>query len=497
MPDFAPASNEPKEISVIWLFCKFHIVIFRNHKIRPYIGMNFKTLDLTILIAIFVMMAGCGATRNLVQPRLDMPRSFNGLPTVDSLSIADLEWWEFYTDPTLKKILEIALENNRDLLKAAARIEEMRQLYGAKKAELLPQIGLDAGYSYETNKYDGGPTTRDPEHDLKFPISWEINLWGSMFHARNAGKARYMATEEDYRAMRMELIAEVASTYIRLLSLENELTIVRHTLATRDEALHQAKIRFEGGLTSETVYQQAKVEYSSTAAKVPDLELRVAEMRNALSVLMGEYPSGILEGYGFAFDRNLETNLPAGIPSELLKRRPDLRASEQRLRAAMEDVGMTYADRFPTLKIGFTSGFENDGLRDFFKSPFTYTAAALAGPIFDFGRKKRKYQASIAVYDQARLEYEKAVMQAFTEVNTAITAYSKYLENKRLMNELCDAAAKYVRLAELQYRGGTLNYIDVLDAQRQYFSARTSVNSALRDEYLALINLYKVLGGGT
>ncbi|MCM1490731.1 MAG: TolC family protein [Muribaculum sp.] len=449
-----------------------------------------------VLLTVCISLVGCSGTKNLVQPRLDMPESFTNLPAVDSLSIADLEWWEFYTDPTLKKILEIALENNRDLLKAAAKIEEMRQLYGVKKADMLPRIGLNVEYSYETNKYDGGPVTKDPEHDLKFPISWEINLWGSMFHARNAGKARYVASEEDYRAMRMELIAEVASTYIQLLSLENELTIVRHTLATRDEALNQAKIRFEGGLTSETVYQQAKVEYSSTAARVPDLERRITAMRNALTLLMGEYPSDILDGYGFRFDRQLEMDLPTGIPSELLKRRPDLRASEQRLKAALEDVGMTYADRFPSLRIGFTPGFENDGLKDFFKSPFTYTLASLTGPIFDFGSKKRKYQAAIAVYEQARFEYEQAVIQAFTEVNTAVTAYSKYIENKRLMNDLCEAAAKYVRLAELQYRGGTLNYIDVLDAQRQYFSARTSVNSALRDEYLALINLYKVLGGG-
>lgn len=456
--------------------------------------MNYKIFY--ICFAILGVMTGCNGTKGLVQPRIDMPESFTKMPATDSLSIADLDWWEFYTDPTLKKILERALENNRDLLKAAARIEEMRQLYGVKKSDLLPQIGLDLGYNYETNKYNGGPVDKDPEHDLKFPISWEVNLWGSMFHARNAGKARYVASEEDYRAMRMELIAEVASTYIQLLSLENELTIVRHTLTTREEALHQAKIRFEGGLTSETVYQQAKVEYSSTAARVPDLELSITEKRNALTMLMGEYPHDIIEDYRFKFDRSLETQLPTGIPSELLKRRPDLRASEQRLKAAMEDVGMTYADRFPTLKIGFTPGFENDGLKDFFKSPFTYTVAAITGPIFDFGRKKRKYQASIAVYEQARLEYEKAVIQAFTEVNTAVTAYSKYLENKRLMNELCEAAAKYVRLAELQYRGGTLNYIDVLDAQRQYFSARTSVNSATRDEYLALINLYKVLGGG-
>lgn len=425
-----------------------------------------------------------------------MPDTFMPAVEPDSLSIADIAWWEFFTDPTLTRIMKIALENNRDLLKAAAKIEQMRELYGIQKAEIFPEIGLNVQYSHETNNYNGTGTTNDPEHDLKLPISWEINLWGSMFHARNAGKARYIASEEDYRAMRMELIAEVATVYIRLLSLENELAIVKRTLHTRQESLNQARIRFEGGLTSETVYQQAKVEYSTAASLIPDLELRLTSTRNALTLLMGEYPHEILGERTFRFNPDLEQRLPLGIPSDLLKRRPDLRAAEQRLKAAMSDVGMTYADRFPSLKIGFTPGFENDALTNFFKSPFTYVVGSIAGSVFDFGRKKRKYKASIAAYDQARYDYEQAVIKAFTEVNTAVTAYGGYTKNRQLMIELCDAAAKYVNLARLQYRGGTLNYIDVLDAQRRYFDAQVGVNRAMRDEYLALINLYKVLGGG-
>lgn len=162
----------------------------------------------------------------------------------------------------------------------------------------------------------------------------------------------------------------------------------------------------------------------------------------------------------------------------------------------MADVGLNYANRFPSLRIGFTPGFENDQLADFFKSPFTYTIGSITGPIFDFGRRKRKYKAAIAVYDQARFDYEKAVIQAFTEVNTAIATYKHIQETRKLKVDLRDATVKYVQLAHLQYRGGTLNYIDVLDAQRRYFDAQIGVSNALRDEYLALINLYKVLGGG-
>lgn len=372
----------------------------------------------------------------------------------------------------------------------------MKERYGIAKADLLPEVGLNVAYSHETNRYNGGHTTKDPEHDLKFPISWEINLWGAMFKARNAGEARFVASLEDYRAMRMSLIAEVATVYFRLLSLENELSIVRQTLNTREESLHQAKLRFEGGLTSETVYQQAKVEYSSAAALIPDLELRVASMRNSLTQLMGQYPGDDFARSTIIFGPDTDKELPTGIPSDLLKRRPDLRAAEQRLKAAMADVGVSYADRFPSFRIGFTPGFENDGLQNFFKSPFTYVIGQITGPVFDFGRRKKKYKAAIALYDQSRYDYEKAVIDAFTEVNTSITAYHKYRENHRVKSELRDAAAKYVQLAWLQYRGGTLNYIDVLDAHRRYFESQIGVNNALLNEYLALINLYKALGGG-
>lgn len=453
-----------------------------------------------IILMAAVLFSACSGTRNLTKARLDLPASFTGEaavpPAADSLSLADLKWWEFYTDSTLTSIMRTALENNRDILKAAARVEQMRELYGVAKAGLLPEVGLNIGYSHETNRYNGGHTTKDPEFDLKFPISWEINLWGSLVKARNAGEARYLASVEDYRAMRMTLIAEVATAYFRLLSLENELSIVRQTLKTREEALAQAKLRFEGGLTSETVYQQAVVEYSTTASLIPDLELRVASMRNSLTTLMGEYPGESFKERVILFDADIAEKLPAGIPSGLLKRRPDLRAAERRLQAAMADVGVSYADRFPSLRIGLTPGFENDGLKDFFKSPFTYAIAQITGPLLDFGKRKRKYKAAVAAYDQSRYDYEKAVIGAFTEVNTSIIAYNRYRENHKVKSELRDAAAKYVQLAWLQYRGGTLNYLDVLDAQRRYFESQIGVNNASLNEYLALINLYKALGGG-
>jgi len=416
--------------------------------------------------------------------------------TADSTTIADLAWWEFYADSTLCRIIRHTLDHNHDILKAAATVEELRNLYGIEKLNIAPTVTGVASATNETNDYYGDSFKKDPEYSLKATIGWEINLWGALSWARKQGKARFEASREDLRAMRMTLISEVATTYIRLLALDNELAIVKRTLATRQEALEQAKLRFEGGLTSETVYQQAKVEYASTASLVPDLERRISVCQNALTLLMGKYPEESLERGKLFLDITLPDSLPTGLPSQLLKRRPDVRAAELGLAAAMANVGLTYADRFPSLRIAFTGGFENDGLSHFFQSPFTYALGNITGSIFDFGRKKRKYQAAIAACDKARYNYEQSVMQAFTEVNDAIITYRKAHEASILRNELSDAAAKYVQLARLQYRGGTLNYLDVLDAQRRFFDAQIGVNNALCDEYLALVNMYKVLGGG-
>lgn len=449
-----------------------------------------------LYIIIILSLSACSGVKNLSQPDTSMPEVFHPGQSADSTCIAEMKWWEFYTDSTLYTLIDKALKNNRDLLKAYARIEEARNLYGIEKLNYLPDINGLVGANHETNKYDGLATTKDPEYDLKLSVNWEINLFGALSWAQKSSLAKYEATIDDYNAMKISLIAETASAYFSLMALKNELHIVRQTLATRWESLNQARLRFEGGLTSETVYQQAKVEYATTAALVPNLERQVKAASNAITLLIGEYPHDIIGSDKTIQTIGLPEKLPAGLTSTLLERRPDIKAAEHRLAAAMADVGLSYANRFPNFRLNLTGGLENDGLANFFKSPFTYILGNITGTVFDFGKKKRKYKAAIAVYDQAKYSYEQSVIKAFTEVNTAIEAYRRVQENRALKAELRDASSKYVQLAHIQYRAGSLNYIDVLDAQRRYFEAQISVSNAYRDEYLAVINLYKVLGGG-
>ncbi len=449
-----------------------------------------------IIFVLSVALASCSGVRNLTGVSLDIPKEFSSEAWTDSVSIADMEWWRYYADSLLYGVIDKTLANNKDFLKAAAKVEELKKLYQIEKVNLLPDISGFVGANNETKRYRGEKETSDPETDLKLSLAWEINLMGAMSWSQRQSRHQFQASVDDLRAMQMTLVAEAARAYFTLLALDNELAIVRQTLVTRRESLHQAKLRYEGGLTPETVYQQAKVEYSSAASLVPELERRITVARNALTLLMGDFPIENLKRGTLFLNIELPDSLPVGLPSQLLERRPDLRAAEHRLQASMANVGLTYANRFPSLKINLTAGWENDDLVRFFESPYTYILGNIVGSVFDFGRKKKKYQASIAVYDQARYTYEKAVITAFTEVSNAITSYRRVHESTALKIELRDATVKYVDLATLQYRAGTLNYLDVLDAQRRYFEAQIGVSNALRDEYFSLIDLYKALGGG-
>lgn len=455
-----------------------------------------KRLPITLCAAAAaLLLASCSAVRRCKAPELNLPESI-APRQIDSTTIADIDWWRFYGDSTLCGLIRRTLDHNKEMLSAAANVERMRQLYRIDKAERLPEISAPVYAERETNDYYGKAFSNDPEIGVKASVSWELDLWGNLRWAKRQGGAEYLASVEAWRAMRMTLVAEVATAYFELIALDNELAIVRRTLETRREDLNQARLRFEGGMTAETVYQQAQVEYATTAALIPELERKIQVMENAMSMLMGGYPGQEIPRRRLELDISMPDSLPVGLPSTLLKRRPDVRAAEQELRAATAAVGVAYADRFPRLNFALTGGVEDGYFAHLFEAPFTYMAAELTAPIFGFGRKQAKYRAALAAYDRSRLGYEQKVLEAFKEVDDAIVSYRSVRQTAALNVALRDATSKYVRLANIQYRGGYIGYIDVLDAQRRYLDAQINLSNAVRDEYLALVALYKALGGG-
>ena len=445
---------------------------------------------------IILLLTACSGVKNLTKPDLEVPQSWGGNESLDSLTIADLGWWEFYGDENLKAIIEKVLEANKRLLMAAERVEQSRLLYKVENSKLFPELSFRLPWNHETNHYYKELDLIDPEIGVKATISWEVDLFGSLRWNKKKSKSRYEASQQDERAMRMTLVAETASAYFRLVALDNELAIVKSTMETREEGVRLAKLRFDGGLTSETVYQQAQVQYATAAALIPNLEYNIKVAENQLLLLMGSLPDEPVKRSSELKDNTLPNRIPMGVPSSLLQRRPDIVVYENRLQEAVANVGYTYAKRFPSLNIELTGGLEDNDFKNLFRSPFTYVAENFIAPLVDFGKRKNTYKAAVAAYNEARLSYENKVLEAFNEVDNALTRYNSARMAVTKDTELLEAADKYQDLTWKQYRGGTINYIDVLDAQRRFLEARIARTNAIRDEHLALIQLYKALGGG-
>ncbi len=453
-----------------------------------------KNLLKYCIIVPFVLSTACSPAKYCTEPDLSLPASF-GTGQADSTTLADTEWWTIYSDTLLQNLIRQTLEYNKDMLIASERIEEMRHRYRIEKSGLWPSLSARAAGNHEWTDYGGNGTVSDPQIDLKLDVSWEIDLWGNLRWASRKSAAEYLSSIEAKRAMQMTLIAEVATAYFELIALDNELRIVNRTLVTRQEGVHQAKLRLEGGLTSEVPYQQALVELASTASEIPDLKRKIAIKESQICILAGSYPADV-ERASSLNTAAFEADVPIGVPSYLVRRRPDVRRSEQELIAAMAAVGVAQAERFPKFTINLTAGFENDEFVSFFRSPWFYTAGNLVAPLFSFGKRKARFKAAISRYNQAKLSYEQTVLEAFNEVYDAVISYSTARENYALMKTLRDASMKNEDLARRQYIQGAIDYLNFLDAQRKYFDAQVGLNDAVCGEYLALVTLYKALGGG-
>lgn len=454
-----------------------------------------------ISTALALVLAACHPTGGLTAPDVTMPGDYGVVLTPDdSVSVGDWKWWEIMSDTTLSRLVRLTLDHNRDLLQAAARIDEVRQLYGIAKADFYPVVSARIEGDREVKWYhypDGSDSySPDPQVGIKLSVGWELNLFGKLQYAKRQAAADYEATVEDMYAMRMSLVAQVASTYFRLIAIDRQTMIVENTIETRRISMEKALLRYEAGLTGRMVYDQARTEYLSAKSLLPDLRRQDMALRDALALLAGAYPGDIDIRGRLYLDDVMPPALPVGVPSDLLRRRPDLRASAARLKGAEAAVGVAYADRFPSLYLNFTAGLWNMDFAGLFKSPYYYPMGGIKGDVFDFGRKQRRYKASIARYEQARIGYEQDIVNAFKEVREAVQDYGEYCDEGRQKKELVEAAREYLRIAMLQYHAGMTSYLDVLDAQRWLFDAQIDFTEALRDQYLAFVQLYKALGGG-
>ena len=436
----------------------------------------------------------CQLGKHYTRPQLYLPEQLDSM-NIDSTSIGDYKWEDIYTDTTLQNLIRKTLEYNKDLLIAGARIKELAAMKRIDYANMFPSVGLRVYGEKEQENYGGNASSPDNQFDLKGTISWELDLWGNLRWRRDKSMAEFLSSIENQRALQMSLIAQVAQSYYELTALDNELTLVKQTVEARGASLNLARIRYEGGVTSEITFRQSQVELAKTLTLIPDLEKRIAQKENDITFLTGEYPHTIRRT-ALSEDELFINELPVGLPSGLLERRPDIRQAEQDLIAANADVGIAYTNLFPKLTLTAHLGAESEELNDLLKSPNHLLSGTLLQPIIAMEKNRASLKAKKAAYEQAVYAYEKTVLNAFRETRNAIVEFNKVRDIYETNLRLEQASKSALELAEFQYINKVISHMDLLDAQRSYLDAQISLNNAIRDKQLSLVKLYKALGGG-
>jgi outer membrane protein, multidrug efflux system len=453
---------------------------------------------LPVLVLIFVA-SGCAVGPKYVRPEMEVPETFVQ-PALPESTAANFPWWELFQDAELDTLLRTALAENKDLKIAMARIDEARASLGISRADQFPSIDYSGAASRGKTSEEfvqgiGGSTTN--YFALGANLFYEADLWGKYRRATESSRAALLATEYSATNVTISLVANVAGTYFLVRDLDARLEIARQTLVSRQAALQLMRIKFEGGVIPELDVHQAEIQEAIAAAAVPDLEAQVVKTQNALSVLLGHPPGAITRGLALT-EQVLPPEIPAGLPADLLARRPDVRASEEALHAQTARIGVAQAARLPTISLTATGGVESRDLDQFFTqgASFWNIGANLFGPLLDFGKRKSAVEVERARTEQAVQQYEQSVLQALREVEDALISVRTSRERHVALQRQVVAAQGAVTLSQARYDGGVTSFLEVLDSERTLFDSQLQESQALQQQLVAIVQLYKALGGG-
>lgn len=438
---------------------------------------------------------------NYRRPSVETPSSWR-FEEKEAKEIANTKWWEQFGDPVLNELVRIALEENKDVKIAAARVEDFMGRYVTTRAPLFPQIGVGASASRSrVTREAAAPVskgTHNPGNSFQIFLNanWEIDLWGKLRRATEAARADLLSTEEGRRAVILTLVTSVASAYVNLRDLDLQLEIAKQTAKSREDTYNLFKIRFQGGMISELEFSQVKSEYEQTLSTIPFIEKTIAQQENALSVLLGRNPGPIPRGK--TIDDLVLPAVPAGLPSDLLTNRPDIRQAEQDLIAANARIGVAKSQYFPAISLTSSLGYASADLAKLFNGPARVwsLAAPLTAPIFTAGAISGQVKSSKAVRQEALLRYEQSIQTGFREVEDALIDQRKSREQLEIETQEVATLHNYARVARLRFDSGYTSYIEVLDAERSLFIAELSHAETKGVLFQALVNLYKAMGGG-
>jgi len=448
---------------------------------------------------ILAILAGCAVGPKYSRPETKKPEAYTQAATRTD-SITNMKWWEVYQYTVLQSLIKTAIDQNLDLKIAIARMEQSKAILGYNKANMLPFFD----YSARARANDFGQVAKDA--NVAFPsnsfsalgnVSWEIDLWGKLRHANRSAYADLLASEENRKSFYISMVAQVAELYFQLRGLDERLTITRRTNETRKEYLRIITLRFEKGDVAELDKLQAENIAASSEAQLYSLERSIIATENAINILMGQTYSPIARGL-LNDQQQLPVDIPSGLPSQLLERRPDIRSAEQQLISQTEKVGVAVALRFPTLSLTGFLGVASPDISNLFKADAVLGSVTgqLAGPIFRFGQNKRRVEAERAVAKQVGFAYEKTILNAFAEVENSLTEIRTYRNEFTARQTQVAASEKTLLLSKSLYDNGYTSFLQVLDAERELFNSQFEKSVALQSQLISTVRLYKALGGG-
>jgi NodT family efflux transporter outer membrane factor (OMF) lipoprotein len=465
----------------------------------------FRLLRSSVVVLTSALAVSCTAGRDYTRPAIETPAAHRAAPAVASASsLADLQWFELFRDETLTALVTTALKQNFEMQIAAERILQARAALGITRSERLPTIGASADVIATRASRRGalGNVPEGTDADVTytqagFSLGWELDVWGRVRRLSEAARAQYLATEEARHGIVTTLIADVSDTYLALRALDLELDIARRTRDAATDGLRLTQARRDSGLASGLDVRQAEQLLYTATGEIASIERAIALAENTLRLLLGQVPGDVPRG------RSLEMfevppAVPAGLPSALLERRPDIRQAEQELVAANAMIGVARAEYFPRISLTGFLGVQSSALSNLLSGPAVLASAGVgaAVPLFNAGRTRGNVQLAEAIHRETLVNYQRVIYTAFRDVADGLANYAKTGEQRRQQEQLVQTLTESARLATERYRGGLDSYLPVLDAQRTLFNGELALAQLRQRELASIVQLYRALGGG-
>jgi multidrug efflux system outer membrane protein len=459
--------------------------------------------NLALLLAA-LSVAGCTIGPTYKRPDSSPPAQFRAqIGTAEANSLADLPWWEVFQDKALQALIGQALRGNYDLQIAIARIDQARAQLGIARSDYYPQISYGGGAARQKSFVPGenrGNLTYNAFSTVLNAV-WELDIWGRVRHATEAAQANLMAQAEVRRGVMLTLVSDVAALYFSLLELDREKSIAQESASVYKQTVDLFTQRFEAGRDTKLAVVRAQAAYDDAMAKIAALNQAIGQEENALSVLLGAYPRAIERGVtepGGTPPQQVPPLTPVGLTTDMLQRRPDIQAAEQVMIGANAEIGGAITNFFPVIGLSALVGGAGPRVEDQFKKDFSVWSIGgfVTGPLFQGGRLRATYRSRQAFWDESIAQYRKTVLIAFQETSNALIAQQSLVAQRAALQDQANALKEAVDLAVERYKGGRANYYEVLEAEQLLYPAQTAVSQTARDQLVAVVNLYKALGGG-